>query len=93
MYKYWFPLKLYLVQPLETRRPRYCAYKCITMYNGYIIGRISIYTREGLYDTVIFNKEHLYSKKFPRAGKTYITTRIILGVVYPFNETLPTPPR
>jgi len=28
----------------------------------------------GLYDTVIFNKEHLYSKKITRAAKTYITT-------------------
>jgi hypothetical protein len=30
----------------------------------------------GLYDTVIFNKEHLYSKNLTRARKTYITTLI-----------------
>jgi hypothetical protein len=30
----------------------------------------------GLYDTVIFNKEHLYSKNFTRARKTDITILI-----------------
>ena len=39
----------------------------------------------------IFNKEHLYSKKFTRAVKTYITTILNQGVIYPYNETLPTP--
>ena len=45
----------------------------------------------GLYDTVIFNKEHLYSKIFTRARKTYITTHRIKGVFYPLMKPTPTP--
>ena len=42
--------------------------------------------------TAYSNKEHLYSKISPRARKIYITTLSNQGVLYPFNETLPTPP-
>jgi hypothetical protein len=45
----------------------------------------------GLYDTVIFNKEHLYSKNFTRARKIYITSLINQGVFYPLTKPSPTP--
>ena len=47
--------------------------------------------RTTLYDTVIFNKEHLYSKIFTRAEETYITSHLNLGVVTPLTKPSPTP--
>jgi hypothetical protein len=45
----------------------------------------------GLYDTVIFNKEHLYSKNLTRARKTYITTQSYQGLFTPLTKPTPTP--
>jgi hypothetical protein len=59
------------------------------MYMG-ALGRHISYMG-GLYDTVIFNKEHLYSKNLTRARKTYITTILNQGVFYPLTKPSPTP--
>jgi hypothetical protein len=45
----------------------------------------------GLYDTVISNKEHLYSKILPRARKIYITTQSYQGLFTPLTKPTPTP--
>jgi hypothetical protein len=58
---------------------------------AYFKYRESIGQGEYLYDTVIFNKEHLYSKIFTRARKTYITCSIYQGVFYPLMKPSPTP--
>lgn len=46
---------------------------------------------EGLICTAYPNKEHLYSKKNPRAVKVHITSILNQGLFYPLMKPPPTP--